>query len=156
MGCFTNVSRALHNYLAKIYNTRNHIYVENFKLKLCTCAQSYAFGTCTKFQLELLIRSTISAIHKFRQNILESLQNVSETSPWCSYQHFWKFDQPHHSKCSIEVVNIKIYIVNHCEILFFNYTIDNIFIQENAFENVVCKMATILFEYQCVNSPPYS
>ena len=40
-GCFTNVSRALQNNLAKIYNARNHIYGENFKLKLCTCAQSH-------------------------------------------------------------------------------------------------------------------
>ena len=37
-GCFTNVSRALQNSPAKIHNTRNHIYGENFKLKLCTCA----------------------------------------------------------------------------------------------------------------------
>ena len=53
-GCFTNISRALQNNLAKIYNVGNHIYVENFKLKLCTCAQSSAFGTCTKFQREIL------------------------------------------------------------------------------------------------------
>ena len=71
-GCFTNVSRALQNNLAIIHNTRNHIYGENFKLKLCTCAQSMA----------LLITSTISAIHKFRENILESSWNVSETTPW--------------------------------------------------------------------------
>ena len=80
-GCFTNVLRALQNNLAKIYNTRNDIYGENFKLKLCTCAQSMALGTRTKFQLEILIRSTISAIYKFRENILESSQNVSEPPP---------------------------------------------------------------------------
>ena len=55
-GCITNVSRALQNNLAKIYNARNNIYAENFKLKLCTCAQSMALGTRTKFQLEILIR----------------------------------------------------------------------------------------------------
>ena len=81
-GCFTNVSRALQNNLAKIHNTRNHIYGENFKLKLCTCAQSMALCTRTKFQLEILVTSTISAIHKFRENILESSWNVSETTPW--------------------------------------------------------------------------
>ena len=54
-GCFTNVSRALQNNLAKIYNASNHIYGENFELKLCTCAQSMALGTRTKFQLEMLI-----------------------------------------------------------------------------------------------------
>ena len=79
-GCFTNVSRALQNNLAKIHNTENHIYGENFKLKLCTCAQSHALGTRTKFQLEILIRTAISEIHKFQENILESLRNISETN----------------------------------------------------------------------------
>ena len=83
-GCFTNVSRALQNNLVKIHNTRNHIYGENFKLKLRTCAQSMALGACTKFQLENLITSTISAIHKFRENILESSRKVSETTPRAS------------------------------------------------------------------------
>ena len=81
-GCFTNASRALQRNLAKICNARNHIYSENFKLKICTCAQSKALGTHTKFQLEILIRSAISAIHKFRENMLESSLNVSETTPW--------------------------------------------------------------------------
>ena len=39
-GCFTNILQALQNNVAKIYNARNHIYGENFKLKLCTCVQS--------------------------------------------------------------------------------------------------------------------
>ena len=55
-GCFTNVSRALQNNIAKMYNARNNIYAENFKLKSCTCAQSMALVTRTKFQLEILIR----------------------------------------------------------------------------------------------------
>ena len=80
-GCFTNVSRAPQNILAKIHNTKNHIYGENFNLKICTCAQSKALGTRTKFQLEILITSTICAIHKFRENFLESSRNVSETTP---------------------------------------------------------------------------
>ena len=80
-GCFTNVSQAPQNILAKIHNTRNHIYGENFNLKICTCAQSMALGTRTKFQLEILIQSTNSAIHKFQENILESSRNVSETTP---------------------------------------------------------------------------
>ena len=53
-GCFTNVSPALQNNLAKIYNAKNHIYGENFKLKVFTYAQSHALGT---FELELFIRS---------------------------------------------------------------------------------------------------
>ena len=42
---FINASLVFQNNLTKIYNARNHIYGENFKLKLCTCAQSMAFGT---------------------------------------------------------------------------------------------------------------
>ena len=79
-GSFTNVSRALQRNLAKIHNAKIPIYGENFKLKLCTCAQSMALGTHTKFQLEILIRSTIFAIHKFREKVLESSRNVSETT----------------------------------------------------------------------------
>ena len=95
-GCFTNVSRALQNNLAKIYNARNHIYGENFKLKLCTCAQSMALCTSANFQLEILKRSTISAIHKFRENILESSRNVSETTPCPWYDVFiiWRVREP--------------------------------------------------------------
>ena len=37
-----------------------------------------AWGTRAKFQLEILKRSTISAIYKFRENILESSWNVSK------------------------------------------------------------------------------
>ena len=39
-----------------------------------------ALGTRTKFKLEIFIRSTISAIHTFRENILESSRNGSETT----------------------------------------------------------------------------
>ena len=52
-GCFTNDSRALQNNFVKIYNARNHIYGGNFKLEFCTCVQSIALGTCTKFQLKI-------------------------------------------------------------------------------------------------------
>ena len=51
--CFTNVLRALQNNLVKIYNVRDHTSDENFKLKLCMCAQSHALGTRTNFQLEI-------------------------------------------------------------------------------------------------------
>ena len=75
---FINVSWVLQNNLAKTYIARNYIYAANVNLKLCPCAQIMALGTRTKFQIEILIRSTISAIHKFRENILESSRNVSE------------------------------------------------------------------------------
>ena len=61
-------------------------------LAFCTCAQSHALGTRTKFQLEILIRTTISAIRKFQENILESSRKVSETNarlscPSCPAMH---------------------------------------------------------------------
>ena len=43
--------------------------------------QIYALGTCTKFQLEILIINVISGIVYFREIIFESLRNVSETTP---------------------------------------------------------------------------
>ena len=46
------------------------------------CAQSYALGTRTKFQLEIFTINVISGIVYFREIILESLQNISETTPW--------------------------------------------------------------------------
>ena len=80
-GCFTNVSRALQNILSKFVYYRNHTSYVNFKLKLCTCAQSHALGTHTKFQLEILTINVISGIVYFREIILESSRNVSETTP---------------------------------------------------------------------------
>ena len=65
--------------LTKIYNTINRIYSNNFKLKRFTCSQSMVF------QLGIPRRSTISAIHKFRENILESSRNISESPPSFSW-----------------------------------------------------------------------
>ena len=56
-----------------------------FQAKLCTRAQSMALGTCTKFQLEIRIMNVITGIVHFREIILESSQNVSETTPWPYY-----------------------------------------------------------------------
>ena len=42
-------------------------------------------------------------------------------------------------------------IPNSLCMLFNRYS--NIFIQENAFENVICEMASILSRPQCVNTP---
>ena len=82
-GCFTNVSRALQDILLKVVYCRNRTSDENFKLELCTCAQSHALGTRTKFQLEILNANVISGILCFfRMIISESSQNVSETTPW--------------------------------------------------------------------------
>ena len=48
-------------------------------LKICTCAQSHALGTCTKFQLEIFSINVIPGTVYFCEIILESSQNVSET-----------------------------------------------------------------------------
>ena len=52
-GCFTNISQVFQNDLSNFLCCRNTSY-ENFKIKLRTCAQSHALGTCTRFQLEIL------------------------------------------------------------------------------------------------------
>ena len=44
---------------------------------------SWNFVRVPRFRLEILIRGTVSAIqNKFRENILKSPRNVSETPPW--------------------------------------------------------------------------
>ena len=48
--------------------------------------QSHALGTRAKFQLEILTTNMISGIVYFREIILESSQNVCETTPWLSYK----------------------------------------------------------------------
>ena len=80
-GCFTNFSRALQNILSKFVCCRNRTSYDHFKLRLCSCAQSRALGTRTKFQLEILTRNVITGILYFREIILESSRNVSETTP---------------------------------------------------------------------------
>ena len=81
-GRFTNISQALQNILSKFVYCRNCTSYENFKLKLCTCAQSHALGTCTKFQLEILTINVLSGIVYFCEILLKSSRNVSETTPW--------------------------------------------------------------------------
>ena len=84
-GCFTNVSRALQKIISKFVYCTNSTCDENFKLKLCTCAQSLALGTRTNFQIEILTINVISGVVYFRENILGSSRNVSETAPWLWY-----------------------------------------------------------------------
>ena len=81
LGCFTNVSRALQNILSNFVYCRNRTSDANFKLTLCTCAQSHALGTRTKFQLEILTINVIFGIVYIREIVMESSRNVSETTP---------------------------------------------------------------------------
>ena len=79
-GCFTNIS------LSKIF-AWNYTMPE---ITFMGIISSWNFvrvpkaSTHTKFQLEILVRSMISAIQKFRENNLQGVWNVSETTP-CSY-----------------------------------------------------------------------
>ena len=79
VGCFINVSRALQNILSKFVYCRNRTSCENFKLKLCTCAQSYALGTHTKFKREILTINVFSGIVFIRLIILENSRNPGNT-----------------------------------------------------------------------------
>ena len=84
--CFTNISQVLQNNLSKIYQARIHIYGENFKLKLYTCAQSMALGTRTNFQLEILMQNTNSAIHKFQRIFWRACETLVKHPPGTSHQ----------------------------------------------------------------------
>ena len=48
------------------------------------CTQSHALGTSTKFQLEIPTINVFSGSVYFRESILESSRNVSETTPRAS------------------------------------------------------------------------
>ena len=84
-GSFTNISRALQDFLLKFVYCRNCSSYKNFKLKLCMCAQSHALGAHTKFQLEIRTINVISSVVYFREIILESSRKVSETTPSCPF-----------------------------------------------------------------------
>ena len=66
---------------------RNSTCDANFKLKPCTCAQSHALGTRTKFQLEILTVNVISGVVYFHEIISESSRYVSETTPRSQVSH---------------------------------------------------------------------
>ena len=80
--------------LYKIILRKYTIPVITFIVRISSWNFVRVFGH-TKFQLEMLIESMISATHKFRDNILESSRNVSETTPglchmYASYaRHHW-------------------------------------------------------------------
>ena len=48
-GCFTNISRALQDVISKFVYCRNCTSYENFKLKLCMCAQNHIQNFKLKF-----------------------------------------------------------------------------------------------------------
>ena len=86
-GVFCQCLGAPQNIISKFVYCRNCISDENFKLKLCTCAQS----RCINFQLEILTINGIFGIVYSHTIILESSQNVSETPPPppCPFSYWW-------------------------------------------------------------------
>ena len=68
---------------------------ENFKLKYCTCVQSYALDTHTEFRLEIFTINVISGIVHCCETILESSRNVSEATPWILHKHLQKITKPY-------------------------------------------------------------
>ena len=84
-GWFTNILPALQNILSKFMYCKYHTSYENFKLKLCSCAQDHALDTRTKFQFEILTINVICGIVYFRNIILENSQNATETTPWSNH-----------------------------------------------------------------------
>ena len=81
---FAIINRAikgLHCNLSNFLYCRNHTSYENFKIKLRTCAQSHALGTCRRSQLEILTINVFSDIAYFRGITLESSRNFSKTIP---------------------------------------------------------------------------
>ena len=72
------------NIFSKLVYCRKHTSYETLKLKFCMRTQSHALGTQAKFQLEILNINVISHIAYFCEIILESSQNVSETTAWQS------------------------------------------------------------------------
>ena len=61
------------------------VFLWEFKLNFCTCAQSMALGKRTKVKLQILTICVTFGIVFFRAIILESSQNVSKTTPWLHF-----------------------------------------------------------------------
>ena len=68
-------------YFLKICVLQKSYLLWEFQTEICTCAQSNALGTRTKFQLEIITINVFSGIVYFREIILESSRYVSETTP---------------------------------------------------------------------------
>ena len=105
-GCFTKVLRALQNILSKFVYCKNRTSYENFKLKI---------------QLEILTINVIFGIVYFREIILKSLWNVSETTPWCCITRTeklspWQFRHclMQNIFCSIQQVLVPIVTTLQC------------------------------------------
>ena len=120
-------------YSLQIAYCGNHTSCENFKLKLCTCAQSCALGTRMKFQLEILTINVISRIVYFRRIILQSPRNICETTVWTLYdQHVWN--------ANVLSVTFNSYSAFERQFHPYHHTVWNHGIQQSQF-NVIHKMS---------------
>ena len=78
---FTNVLRALQNNLAKIYNARNHIYGENFKLKFVHANKASLWAPIQSFSVKFSWGVWFLQYTNFEVIFLKNSRNVSETPP---------------------------------------------------------------------------
>ena len=82
LGVVSLTFREIYKIISRKYTMPEIIYIVKISSwNFVRVPKSMALGTRTKFELKIFIRSTISAIHTFWKNILESLRNVSETTP---------------------------------------------------------------------------
>ena len=78
--------------LSKIFSLkfvycRNRTFYENFNLELCSYAQSHALDTLAMAYLEIVTINMFFDFVHFREIILKSSRNVSETTPWVRKHH---------------------------------------------------------------------
>ena len=82
-GCYHFENQLLQNILSKFVHCKNN---ENFKLKLCTCAQSHAFGTHTKCQLEIIIIMWFLTLYIFTRLLWRARETLMKQPPGHSHR----------------------------------------------------------------------
>ena len=80
-GCFTNVSWALQNILSKFVYCRNRTSYENFKLRLCTFAQSYTWAHVQSFGLKFSSQMWLLALYIFRRLFWRARETLVKQPP---------------------------------------------------------------------------
>ena len=87
---------------------RNRTSYENFKLKLCTRAQSHALGTRAKFQLGIPTINVVSGIVYFREIIWRAHETLVKQPPEISGRVYSQIDAartPRVAFCVIKVIS---------------------------------------------------
>ena len=87
-GCFTNVSWALQTVFRNLCIAEIRLFMRISSRNVIRVPK--AMLTCTNFRLEIFIINVICGIAYFHEIILDSLRNVSETSPCHVNFHYHK------------------------------------------------------------------